>query len=116
MPSVWQQGDYFGTRYITGPQILLLLLDLQPERIADPDVTALDACPIYGPTPDEAVRAAVLDGTDRANAQFGTNLHPFDIRYSYSGWDTERCALASWAAYNIVQAVAAGTVAKPDER
>ena len=110
MPGVWRQGEYFGTRYITGPQILTLLVVLADERVADPDVTALYVCPLYGPTAAEVVRTAVLAGTDRANAEFGTSLHPLDIRYSYSGWDTQRCNLADWAGYNIVRAVAAGTV------
>ena len=110
MPGVTRRGEYLVTQYITGPQCLLLMLDVQPERVADPDVTTLDVCPLYGPTAAEVVRAAVLAGTDRANAEFGTSWHPLDIRYSYSGWDTEYCHLADWAGYDIVRAVAEGTV------
>lgn len=111
MPGVWRQGDYLGTRYVTGPQMLTLLVALADERVPDPDVTALDVCPLYGPTAPEVIRAAVLAGTDQANAEFGTSLHPLAIRYSYSGWNTERCNLATWGAYNIVRAVAEGTIA-----
>ena len=114
MPGVWRQGEYLGTRYITGPQMLTLLVALADERVADPDVTALDVCPLYGPTAPEVVRAAVLAGTDRANAECGTSWHPLAIRYSYSGWDTAGCHLADWAGYNIVRAVADGTVAGPE--
>ena len=57
------------------------------------------------------VRAAVLSGTDRANAEFSTSWHPLEIRFSYSGYDNERCSLAGSAAYNIVRALAEGTVA-----
>jgi len=86
------------------------MLDLADERLADPDVTAIHVCPVYGRPADEVVRAAVLAGTDRANAEFGTNLHPLDIRFSYSGWNNERCSIARGAAYEIVRAVVEGTV------
>jgi hypothetical protein len=49
------------------------MIDLQHERIADPFVTALNACPIYGRPDDAVVRAAVLRGTDEANAKFGSS-------------------------------------------
>ncbi|MGL4420504.1 MAG: hypothetical protein ACRCZF_07560 [Gemmataceae bacterium] len=62
MPSVWRQGEYLGTRYITGPQILTLLIALVNERVVAPGVTALDVCPLYGPTAAEVIRAAVLAG------------------------------------------------------
>jgi hypothetical protein len=101
-----KRGHYFVTQYITGPQSLLLMLDLQPERIADPFVTPLNVCPIYGQPEDIIVRAAVLAGTDEANAEFGTNWHPLEIRYSYSGYDNKRCGLMHWAAYNIVKELA----------
>jgi hypothetical protein len=109
--SVGRNGHYFSARITTGPQDLLLLLDLADERISDPFVSAIDVCPVYGRPSDEAVRAAVLAGTDRANAEFGTNWHPLEVRFSYSGYDRERCRLAGAAAYNIVRAVAEGTVA-----
>ena len=108
---MWRKGHYLAAQIITGPQHLLLLLDLADERIADPFVSAIDVCPVYGRPTDEAVRAAVLAGTDRANAEFGTSLHPLEVRFSYSGYDCERCSLSGAAAYNIVRAVAEGSVA-----
>ena len=106
MGRVVRRGHYFATQYITGPQYLSLMLDLQSERIADPFVTAFHVCPING-QPDEAtVRSAVLKGTDEANAEFGTNWHPLEIKYSYSGNDNKRCSLMSWAAYSTVKELA----------
>jgi hypothetical protein len=116
MPGVSRLGEYLVTQHITGPQCLLLMLDMQPERIADPPVTALEVCPIYGQPSDAVVRAAVLAGTDRANAEFGTSWHPLEIRYSYSGYDNARCQLMDWAGYNIVKALAEGTVTGPEQR
>ena len=109
--SVGRNGHYFAARITTGPQDLLLQLDLTDERIADPFVSAIDVCRIYGRPTDEVVRAAVLSGTDRANAEFSTSWHPLEIRFSYSGYDNERCSLAGSAAYNIVRALAEGSVA-----
>jgi hypothetical protein len=106
MPGTWKRNHYFVTQFITGPQCLLLMLDLQPERIADPFVTALNVCPIYGQPEDAVVRAAVLAGTDEANAEFGTNWHPLEIRYSYSGYDNNNCRLMGRAAYHIVKELA----------
>jgi hypothetical protein len=106
MPGVVKRGHYFVTRYITGPQCLLLMLDLQPERIDDPFVTAFNVCPVYGHPKDAVVRSAVLAGTDEANAEFSTSWHPLEIRYSYSGYDNQRCGLMNWAAYNIVKELA----------
>jgi hypothetical protein len=104
--SVVKCGPYFLTQIITGPQWLRLLLDLQPERISDPYVTATGICPVYGQPQDDVVRAAVLRGTDEANAEFGTNWHPLEIRYSYSGYDNQNCKLMGRAAYNIVKELA----------
>jgi hypothetical protein len=101
-----KRGNSYLTRYITGPQALLLLLDLETECIPDPIVVALNVCPVYGQPQDEVVRAAVLAGTDEANAEFATNWHPLEIRYSYSGYDNRNCALMGWAAYNIVKELA----------
>jgi hypothetical protein len=115
VPGVSRRGEYLVTQYITGPQCLLLMLDVQPERIADPFVTALQVCPIYGQPADDVVRAAVLAGTDRANAEFGTSWHPLEVRYSYSGYDNARCHLMDWAGYNIVKALAEGTVVGPEQ-
>jgi hypothetical protein len=109
--GVSRQGQYLVTRITTGPQDLLLMLDLADERIADPFVTALAVCPTYGRPADEVVRAAVLRGTDEANAEFGASWHPLEIRFSYSGYDNAECRLAGWAAYNIVKALAQGTAA-----
>jgi hypothetical protein len=106
MPEVVKRGHYFATWYITGPQCLLLMLDLQPERIADPFVTAITVCPMYGQPEDAVVRAAVLAGTDEANAEFSTSWHPLEVRYSYSGYDNKQCRLIGWAAYNIVKELA----------
>jgi hypothetical protein len=114
--SVGRNGHYFATRITTGPQDLLLMLDLSDERIPDPFVSAIDICPMYGRPTDEVVRNAVLAGTDRANAEFGTSWHPLEIRFSYSGWNNEQCSIAGWAAYNIVRAVVQGTVAGPEEK
>lgn len=106
MPGVVKRGHYFATQYITGPQCLLLMLDLHPERIADPFVTAINVCPIYGQPEDAVVRAAVLAGTDEANTELGASWHPLEIRYSYSGYDNKQCRLMHWAAYNIVKELA----------
>jgi hypothetical protein len=70
MPGVVKRGHYFVTQYITGPQCQQLTLDFQTERIADPFVTAFSVCPIYSQPEDAVVRAAVLEGTDEANAEF----------------------------------------------
>ncbi|WP_157469822.1 hypothetical protein [Gemmata sp. SH-PL17] len=86
------------------------MLDLVDERLTDPYVTAIDVCSVYGCPTEEVVRAAVLAGTDRANAEFGTNLHPLEIRFSYSGWNNERCSIAGAAAYEIVRAIAESAV------
>jgi len=48
MGHLIKHEHYFTRRYTTGPQDLLLMLDLQPERIADPFVTALETCTKYG--------------------------------------------------------------------
>jgi hypothetical protein len=80
--SIWRERHYVANRIITGPQSLLLMLDLQPERVETPVVTAIQICPVYGQPLDEIVREAVLSGTDRANREFGTNLHLLEIRYS----------------------------------
>jgi hypothetical protein len=104
--SVVKQGHYFLTQIITGPQCLRLMLDLQAERIADPFVTAMSVCHVYGQPQDNTVRTAVLRGTDEANAERGTNWHPLEIRYSYSGYDNQNCRLMGHAAYNIVKELA----------
>jgi hypothetical protein len=106
MPRVVKRGQYFVTQYITGPQCLLLMLELQPDRIADPLVTAINVCPIYGQPEDAVVRAAVLAGTDEANTEFGTSWYPLEIRYSYSGYDNKQCQIMGWAAYSIVKELA----------
>jgi hypothetical protein len=106
MDQVWRRGHYLVTQIITGPQSLLLMLDVQPERIDDPFVTALSVCPVYGRPDDATVRAAVLSGTDEANARFGTSLHPLEIRFAYSGYDNRHCRLAGRGGYNLVKAVA----------
>lgn len=106
MPGVVKRGDYFVTRYITGPQSLLLMLNLQSEPIADPFVTAIDVCPMYGKPENSVVQSAVLAGTDQANAEFGTSWHAFEIKYSYSGYDNKRCSLMSRGAYDIVKELA----------
>jgi hypothetical protein len=106
MGEVFKRGHYFGIQYVTGPQILLLLLDLQLERIADPFVTALSVCAMYGQPDDAVVRSAVLRGSDEANAEFGVKWHPLEIKYSYSGYDNNRCSLMARGAYDIVKALA----------
>ncbi len=107
MAVVYRSRHHFVTQYITGPQSLLLRLDLQLERIDDPFVTALNVCQLYGNPLDEVVRTAVLRGTDEANAEFGTHWHPLEIQYSYSGYDTEHCKIMGSAAYNVVKEIAA---------
>ena len=106
MSRVVRREHYYVTRWTTGPQDLLLMLDLESERIADPFVTALDVCSIYGNPDDATVRAAVLDGTDEANSAFGTSWHPLEMKYSYSGYDTKHCRLMARAAFEIVKEVA----------
>ena len=106
MAGVVRRGHYHVTRWTTGPQDLLLMLDMENERIADPVVTALAACPIHG-QPDEAtVRTAVLSGADQANAKFGTRWYPLEIRNWYSGYDNARCRLMSSAAFDVVKELA----------
>lgn len=105
MTEVFKRGHYFCVQYITGPQILRLMLDLQSERVADPFVTALSVCEMYGQPEDTVVRSAVLKGSDEANAEFGTNWHPLEIKYSYSGYDNLRCSLMSRGAYDIIKAL-----------
>lgn len=106
MNQVWRKGHYFVNQIITGPQCLLLMLDMQAERIDDPFVSAINVCPVYDCPDDAVVRAAVLKGTDEANAEFRTNWHPLEIRFSYSGYDSQKCRLAGRAGYNIVKALA----------
>jgi len=105
MTEIFKRDHYFCVGYITGPQILLLMLDLQSERITDPFVTALSVCEIYGQPEETVVRSAVLKGSDEANAEFGTNWHPLEIKYSYSGYDNLRCSLFSRGAYDIIKAL-----------
>jgi hypothetical protein len=102
MSNLFRCEQYFGALYITGPQILYLLLDLQPERIADPIVTPINVDHLYGNPTDEAVRAAVIAGCAEANAEHGTNRWPLEIRYSYSSYDPD-CHLMRWAALAIVE-------------
>jgi len=104
--DIWRRDHYLVNHIITGPQCLLLMLDIQPERIDDPFISAISECIIYGRPDDAIVRRAVLSGTDEANAEFGTSWHPFEIRFSYSGYDNARCRLFAWAGYNIVKALA----------
>jgi hypothetical protein len=106
MPVFVRRGHYFAAQYVTGPQYLYLMLDLQDERVAEPFVTAFNVCTVYGRPDDAVVRAAVLAGTDEANAEFGTSWHPLEIRYSYSGYDNKRCGLMRRAAYDIVTGLA----------
>jgi hypothetical protein len=73
MNQVWRRGHYLVNQVITGPQCLLLLLDMQVERLDDPFVTAISVCPVCGRPDDATVRSAVLKGTDVANPEFGTN-------------------------------------------
>jgi hypothetical protein len=105
MPVKFRRGHYFGAQYITGPQCLLLMLDLQDERIEDPYVMAMTEDQIYGNPMEESVRAAVLAGTDEANREHGTTWHPLEIRYSFSSWD-KRCNLMRWAAKAIIDQLA----------
>ncbi len=105
MVTVFRRGHYFGTQYITGPQCLLLLLDLQDERIDDPFVAALNEDLIYGNPEDHCVRTAVLAGTDEANSEHKTSWHPLEIRYSFSSYD-KRCTLMRRAARAIVEQLA----------
>ena len=106
MNRVIKRDQYYAISYTTGPQWLTLLLDLQPERIDDPYVTATHECPMYGKPEDSVVRNAVLSGTDQANAEFKTTWHPLEIRYGYSGNDNQGCGLFRWAAYNLVKELA----------
>jgi hypothetical protein len=105
MSIVFRRGHYFGAEYLTGPQILLLLLDLQDERIEDPYVAAMDEDRLYGNPEAGRVREAVLAGTDEANSDHGTSWHPLEVRYSYSSWDRS-CNLMRWAAKAIVERLA----------
>lgn len=100
--GVSRQGQYLVTQITTGPQDLLLMLDLADERIADPFVTCIAPSLLYRQPDDEVVRAAVLAGTDRANAECGSSWHPLEIRYWYCGYDRERCWLFGRAAHEIV--------------
>jgi len=105
MSNLFRHEHYFGAMYITGPQSLYLLLDLQPERIADPTVTPIREDRLYGNPSDDAVRAAVVAGCEAANKESGTDLWPLEIRYTYSGSDRE-CHLMRWAAQAIVERLA----------
>ena len=102
MPGVSRQGQYLVTRFTTGPQDLLLMLDLADERIADPFVTIIAPSQLYHQPDDAVVRGAVLAGTDRANAECGSSWHPLEIRYWYCGYDREHCSLFGRAAHEIV--------------
>jgi hypothetical protein len=106
MAFVYRSGHHLVTQYTTGPQTLLLRLDLQRQRIGEPVVTALRVCRIYGNVLYEVVRAAAVRGADEANADFGTHWHPLEIQYSYSGYDTKHCKIMEQAAYNIVKEIA----------
>ena len=105
MSNLFRCEHYFGALYITGPQYLYLLLDLQQERIADPIVTPINVDQVYGNPIDEAVRAAVIAGCEEGNAAHGTNLWPLEIRYSFSSYNRE-CNLMRWAARAIVEQLA----------
>lgn len=100
--GVSRQGHYLITRLTTGPQDLLLMLDLADERIADPFVTIIAPSQLYRQPDDAVVRAAVLAGTDRANAECRSSWHPLEIRYWYCGYDREHCSLFGRAAHEIV--------------
>lgn len=106
MAGVVRRGQYYVTRYTTGPQDLLLMLDMEIERINDPFVVALSVCPINGQPEDSTVRAAVLRGADEANEMLGTSWYPLEIKYWYSGYDNARCSLMSCAAFDVVKALA----------
>lgn len=106
MGRVVKRGHYYVARYTTGPQDLLLMLDMENERINDPFVVALCICPIYGQPEDPTVRAAVLRGADEANAMHGTSWYPLEIKYWYSGYDNARCSLMARAAFDVVKALA----------
>jgi hypothetical protein len=103
--SFFKRQHYYGAQYITGPQYLVLLLDLQNERIDDPYVVALGEDGLYETFPEENVRSAVLEGTDAANRQCNTNIHPLEIRYFFSSYD-KTCRLMRGAAKAIVEELA----------
>ena len=42
MNEVWRRDHYLVNQIITGPQCLLLMLDMQPERIEEPFVISLE--------------------------------------------------------------------------
>jgi hypothetical protein len=94
-----------GAQYITGPPCLLLLLDLQDERIGDPFVVPRNEDQLDGNPDVGSVRAAVLAGTDEANNDHGTSWHPLEIRSSFSSWD-KSCNLMRWAAKAIIERLA----------
>ena len=103
---VTRRGQYYVKSYITGPQCLLLMLNLDHERIDEPYVTPIDTCPKYG-LPDSAVVIdAVLAGADEANKEFDVNWYPLEIRYSYSGYDNKQCRLMHRGAYDIIKSLA----------
>lgn len=104
MPYFSKRNGVYEARNITGPRSVLLRLELGAERSERPHVTVLRPDARFGDPDPDAVRAAVLSGTDEANATFGTAYHPRVVQYAV---DNDRPAhLLRRAAWAIVERLA----------
>ncbi len=105
MPSFQKRDGLYGAQIITGPASVLLRLELLDARIEDFDIAAYSTEGLYR-NPDAAtVRARVLEGTDEANEQYGTSLHPWSARYAVEDYN-DKCLMLRRAAFAIVERLA----------
>src|SRR4051812_23742510 len=105
MASYFKRNGQYGVQMITGPRLIILLLELLPERIDDPEVHAISTEYPYR-NPDVAtVQTRVLEGTDAANQEHGTAFHPWSIKFAVEDF-SDACNLLRHAAHSIVDRLA----------
>jgi hypothetical protein len=100
-----KRDGLYGVETITGPRSVILRLELRPERNEFPEVVPLfTQFPYRDPDP-ATVRARVLEGTDEANREFGTSLHPWMVKYAVEDYRDE-CPVLRYAARAILERLA----------
>lgn len=105
MPEFSRLNGLYGISVVTGPRWLVLRLEFLEERNDDFEVAASAVDGLYRKPDPAKVRACVLEGTDAANKQYGTSLHPWLARYSGDALN-DNCTMFRDAAFAIVERLA----------
>jgi hypothetical protein len=105
MPGFAKRNGSYVVSIITGPRLVLLRLELRDQRTEAPQVLPLSTEFPYRNPDVETVRVRVLEGTDEANREFGTSLHPWVIRYAVEDFN-DSCPMLRYAARAIVERLA----------